>query len=154
MRMLTRGTTNATRRGGSPNARVGCVLAKRSKHESRPAIAEIQRVAVLPSNRRILAAVRWNNVLVFAHDDGGARTGWVDRFVYGPHSRLTPRVESIVPGNAIGGTTADQKTANKQTQNREKVRDERFGRSAMSPATTGGWIANFVDRVREGATST
>jgi len=32
-----------------------------------------------------------------------------------------------------------------QTDKREKVRDERFGRSAMSPATTGGWIANFVD---------
>jgi len=30
------------------------------------------------------------------------------------------------------------------TDKREKVRDERFGRSAMSPATTGGWIANFV----------
>ena len=39
----------------------------------------------------------------------------------------------------------DRKT--KQTDKREKVRDERFGRSAMSPATTGGWIANFVDRV-------
>ena len=34
------------------------------------------------------------------------------------------------------------------TDKREKVRDERFGRSPMSPATTGGWIANFVDRVR------
>jgi hypothetical protein len=33
------------------------------------------------------------------------------------------------------------------TDKREKVRDERFGRSPMSPATTGGWIANFVDHV-------
>jgi hypothetical protein len=37
----------------------------------------------------------------------------------------------------------DQKTA-KTNEQREKVRGERFGRSAMSPATTGGWIANFV----------
>jgi hypothetical protein len=34
-----------------------------------------------------------------------------------------------------------------QTDIREKVRDERFGRSPMSPATTGGWIANFVGSV-------
>jgi len=34
------------------------------------------------------------------------------------------------------------------TDKREKVRDERFGRSPMSPATTGGWIANFVDGAR------
>jgi hypothetical protein len=39
------------------------------------------------------------------------------------------------------------------TDKREKVRDERFGRSAMSPATTGGWIANFVDGVRQDVTS-
>jgi len=34
------------------------------------------------------------------------------------------------------------------TDKREKVRDERFGRSPMSPATTGGWIANFVGGAR------
>ncbi|WP_395015466.1 hypothetical protein [Dongia sp.] len=128
--------------------------ARRSKHESRCSSEEIQQVVVLPRNRLNPAVLRWNNVLFFAHDDGGSQTGRVDRFVRGSHSRPTPRVESIVQSNAIGGTTADQKTAQQQTDKREKVRDERFGRSAMSPATTGGWIANFVDGVREDVTST
>jgi hypothetical protein len=33
----------------------------------------------------------------------------------------------------------------KLTDNTREGASERFGRSAMSPATTGGWIANFVD---------
>jgi hypothetical protein len=116
---------------------------KRSGREWIVFIREIQRVVVLPRNRPIVAALRWNNVLLFAHHDGGDGTARVDRFVRGSHSRPTPRVESIVASSIRW--PADQKIATKTDGQTREGASERFGRSAMSPATTGGWIANFVD---------
>jgi hypothetical protein len=55
--------------------------AKRAGRESAGESEEIQWVPVLPRNRPNLAAVCWNNVLLFAHYDGGKKTGRVDRFV-------------------------------------------------------------------------
>jgi hypothetical protein len=86
-------------------------MAKRTTRESTARLAEIRRGKVLPRNRHILAALRYYNVLVIPHDIGGAQTERVDRFVIGSHSRPTPHVESVRKRNAIGGTTADQKTA-------------------------------------------
>ena len=66
----------------------------------------------------------------------------------------SPEARIVDPRHASNRLSEEAQSATRRriirpqlTDKRAKVRDERFGRSPMSPATTGGWIANFVDRV-------
>jgi hypothetical protein len=80
-----------------------------------------------------------SHTMMEAHEQAGLIASSEARIVDPRHAsnRLLEETQSA----ARRRTTRPQQ---KLTDKREKVRDERFGRSAMSPATTGGWIANFV----------
>src|SRR4051794_8924802 len=69
-------------------------VAKRTGRESTLRLVGIGAVPGLPQNRPNLAALRYYNVLVILHDDGGGITERVDRFARGSHSRPKPLVES------------------------------------------------------------